>query len=249
MDLYQLRYFLEVARRLSFTRAAESLHVSPAAVSRSVGLLERSLGKRLFVRDRRHVALTADGETLKRAAERVFDEVEAARLELQAEKVPSMLRLASREMITNYLLPPAIAELDARFPRLAFGLYELEPRAMVAALKSDQIDLGFYYGEIPDAGLEPRPLGRLTSHVYAAKTLLRRNAALRSAKPEDLPFVAPRYFDADPSAASPDGFPDHRVKRQVRFEAEFLETHRRLVLDGLAVGVLPDLVVREELKK
>jgi hypothetical protein len=63
-----------------------------------------------------------------------------------------------------------------------------------------------------------------------------------------LPFVAPRYFRADPAEPSVDGFPDQRLPRDIRFEAEFLETHRRFVLDGLAAAVLPDFVVAEEEK-
>ena len=57
MDLYQLKYFLEVARELSFTRAAAGLGVSPSAVSRSVALLERSVKKKLFARTKRHVEI------------------------------------------------------------------------------------------------------------------------------------------------------------------------------------------------
>ena len=57
MDLYQLRYFLEAARHLSFTRAAKSAHVSVPAISRSVTLLERSLKRKLFVRGGRRVTL------------------------------------------------------------------------------------------------------------------------------------------------------------------------------------------------
>ena len=155
MDLYQLRAFLETARTLNFTRAAENLHLSPSAVSRSVSLLERSVGHSLFARTRRRVALTASGAALKVRAERVFDEVEAARAELAGpEAAPARLTVASREMITNYLLPAPLAEFKARWPGTAFGVFELEPEAMAAALKDDRADLGFYYSDLADPALE-----------------------------------------------------------------------------------------------
>lgn len=248
IDLYQLRAFLQAARALNFTRAAENLHVSPSAVSRSVALLERSVRARLFARSRRHVALTAAGAALKARAERVFDELERAEAELAGEDAgPRELRLASREMITNYLLPGPLAAFKARYPLTRFGLYELGPTEMAAALKNDRLDLGFYYADVPDPALERRHLGRLRSHVYASRAFLRAWGPAREL--ERLPFIAPRAFGADPSVPRADGFPDERLPREVRYEAEFLETHRRFVLDGLCVGVLPDLVMAREARR
>jgi DNA-binding transcriptional LysR family regulator len=252
MDLYQLRYFLEVARTGSFTRAAEALHVSTPAVSRSVTLLERSIKKKLFTRGPRHVSLTADGAYLKAQTERVYDLLEESRLQLAGgEHVgPAFLRVGSREMITNYLLAPALRAFRGRYPDTRFGFHELGPREMADALKKDWIDFAFYYhGEIPDHDIETKRVGELRSHVYAAKSLLPKGKVPASVEEVlKLPFVAPRYFRADPSEPSVDGFPDQRLPRDVRFEAEFLETHRRFVLDGLAAAVLPDFVVADEAK-
>lgn len=249
MDLYQLRYFLEVAREQSFSRAARNLHISPPAVSKSVALLEASLKRRLFTRSRRHVELTSGGELLKGRVERIYDLIEGARLELagQGPAGPAMLRVGSREMITNYLLPPALLAFRGRHPETRFGLYELGPRRMAEALKKDLIDFGFYYAGVPDPALEIRRLGALRSHVYAARSLLPAGKAPRSFRQVlSLPFIAPRYFQADPAEPSPDGFPDQRSPRNIQYEGEFLETHRRYVLDGVAAAVLPDFVVRRE---
>lgn len=253
MDLYQLRYFLEVARTGSFTRAAEGLHVSVPAVSRSVALLERSLGRTLLVRDRRGAALTADGAFLKAQVERVYDLVEGVRVEFagRAPGGPALLRVGSREMITNYLVAPSLLEFRGRHPETRFGLHELGRRETADALKKDWIDFAFdYHGEVPDPEIETRRLGALRSHVYASRSLLpggRVPSAVEGVL--KLPFVAPRYFRADPSEPSVDGFPDQRLPRDVRYEAEFLETHRRFVLDGVAAAVLPDFTIREEWRR
>jgi len=238
MDLYQLKYFLEVARELSFTRAAANLGVSPSAVSRSVALLENSVKKKLFARTKRHVALTVFGESLKVRAARIFDEVEGARLELDGEsQAPALLRIASREMITNYLLPGPLGEFKARHPSTRFGLFELEPEALADALKKDQVDFGFQYTTLDDPAIESHSLGRLRSHVYAAK------------KFSGSAFIAPRPFRPAPGLPSADGYPDRTQPREIQYEAEFLETHRRFVLQGLCAGVLPDLVMAGDLKR
>lgn len=251
MDLYQLRYFLEVSRTLNFTRAAENLGISTPAVSKSVALLERSVGQPLLTRSRRLVQLTQAGERLKAHAERVYDELEAARLDLRGEAgSPAMLKIGSREMITNYLLGPSLLDFRKKHPATRFGVYELGPREMAAALRKNQIDFGFYYSsEISDPTLEIRRLGRLDSHVYAAPSLW---SGSRAPKTFDdvrrLPFIAPRYFGADPSEPSLDGFPDQENPRSIQYEGEFLETHRRYALDGIAAAVLPDFTVKREWK-
>jgi DNA-binding transcriptional LysR family regulator len=251
MDLYQLRYFLEAARELSFTRAAENLHVSPSAVSRSMSLLELSVKKELFVRGKRRVTLSAAGDALKARAERIFDEIELAAAELAGEaQAPAALRLGSREMITNYLLPGPLAAFKTRWPDTRFAIVERDPGAMTAALKKDQLDLVFYYADVPDPALESVLLGKLRSHVYASKKYLK--SAPRPRTLGELlrhPFIAPPPFGAAPGFARPDGFPDQRYKRKILYEANSLEAHRRFVLSGLCVGVLPDVVMEDERRR
>ncbi|MBI5630761.1 MAG: LysR family transcriptional regulator [Elusimicrobia bacterium] len=252
MDLYQLRYFLEVARELSFTRAARNLYVSPPAVSKSVALLEASLKRKLFTRSRRRVELTSEGELLKSKVEKIYDILEGVRLELtgEAREGPSRLKIGSREMITNYLLSPCLAAFRKKYPNTRFGLYELEPRQMAEALRKDLVDFAFYYhGDIADPALEIRKVGAVRSHVYAAKSLLPQGRPPRNLEELlSLPYIAPRYFQSDPTEPSIDGFPDHRALRNIQYEGEFLETHRRYVIDGLAAAVLPDFVIRREWK-
>lgn len=72
MDLEQLRQFALVARHASVTRAAEELHMSQPALSRSVARLERDLGARLLERSPNRVALSAAGEVALGYAEEIL---------------------------------------------------------------------------------------------------------------------------------------------------------------------------------
>src|ERR1700753_959065 len=64
MELRHLEYFVAVAEELSFTRAAQRLHVVQSGVSSVIAALERELGATLFDRDRHSVALTEAGRAL-----------------------------------------------------------------------------------------------------------------------------------------------------------------------------------------
>ncbi len=72
MELRVLRYFLEVAREGSVTRAAERLHISQPTLSKQLKDLEGELGKKLLVRGSHDVKLTDEGQLLRRRAEDIL---------------------------------------------------------------------------------------------------------------------------------------------------------------------------------
>ena len=86
MELKQLRYFLQVAEYLNFSRAAEQLYISQPALSYQIAELERELGVELFVRDRRKVYLTPAGKALLEPARELLS---------RAEGLPQVARQSS----------------------------------------------------------------------------------------------------------------------------------------------------------
>src|SRR3979490_1222197 len=82
-DFRQLRYFVAVAERLHFGRAAEALHISQPPLSRAIRALEERLGVTLFARSRRRVELTPEGAALLEEARRVSSPLERTVLELR----------------------------------------------------------------------------------------------------------------------------------------------------------------------
>lgn len=76
MDTKQLRYFLEMADRLSFRETAEALYISQSALSRQISELEKELGAKLFRRSTRKVELTDEGHICLKNAQRIIDEAD-----------------------------------------------------------------------------------------------------------------------------------------------------------------------------
>ncbi|MEY2681893.1 MAG: LysR family transcriptional regulator [Betaproteobacteria bacterium] len=89
LSLRQIRIFSAAARHLSFSRAAEEMHLSAPAVSMQIKELEEELGSALFLRSGRKVALTPAGETFRIYAEKVLSallEAEAVMQTIQGAK-------------------------------------------------------------------------------------------------------------------------------------------------------------------
>ena len=110
--LIQLRYFVAVADELSFTRAAERLHLSQPSLSAQVRSLEAALGRPLFTRTTRRVELTPAGRELHERLTRVLGEIDDALAAARAG-APGRLRLAHGAGLER-VLPPVVGELARR---------------------------------------------------------------------------------------------------------------------------------------
>ncbi|MDO6708617.1 LysR substrate-binding domain-containing protein [Photobacterium sp. 1_MG-2023] len=101
-----LRYFEAAARRQSYSKAAEELFVSQAAVSQKIRQLEESLGCKLFYRQGRNMMLTPQGSSLFTDVSRGFDQILAGLNRIQAEPLEGILTVnTSRSFASRWLMP------------------------------------------------------------------------------------------------------------------------------------------------
>ncbi len=82
MDLKRIHYALALARELNFVRAAERLHLSQPALSRSIQTLEDELGLQLFDRDNRNVSVTRAGKVFLEQARRLAGQLHSLEQEM-----------------------------------------------------------------------------------------------------------------------------------------------------------------------
>ncbi len=118
MDFKQLRYFHEIVRLGSFTRAAEALYVAQPAVSVAIRKLEAELDLTLFHRNDRKVTLTDEGARLLPHAQRILQAVSDAQLEMQELKglTQGMVRVGIPGMLGSYYFPPILMAFRHRHP-------------------------------------------------------------------------------------------------------------------------------------
>jgi LysR family glycine cleavage system transcriptional activator len=103
--LPSLRVFEAAARHLSFTRAADELGVTPAAVSNQIRQLEEQLGRRLLNRTSRTMSLTPDGEVLRDGVAQALDSVARAIRQITTHQRPRLAITTSAAFAAKWLVP------------------------------------------------------------------------------------------------------------------------------------------------
>lgn len=153
--LAQLRAFVAVARAGGFSEAAAELAMSQSSLSEAVAGLERALGTRLLSRSGSGAALTATGHRVLTYAVQAIRATDDLLLSAQDESALSgTLTVAAYRSLGVHLLPAALAEVHARFPRLEVKVVHAEADA--ASVLSGQADVGLVMAS--DAPLLSYPL-------------------------------------------------------------------------------------------
>lgn len=118
MDVRSLKLFLALAQSLHFGRAAESVNLSPSALSRAIRRLEDELGCRLFARNNREVRLTAEGGVLLAQAEDLLERLQSLerRLRAGAEQLQGTVSLYCSVTASYSLLAGLLPEFRERHP-------------------------------------------------------------------------------------------------------------------------------------
>ena len=164
MELRHLHYFIAVAEELSFTRAAERLHIAQPPLSVQIRQLEEEIGTPLLQRTKRHVALTPAGRVFldeaRRALGIVDRGVQLARDMGQGRR--GSLRLGA-VYSSVYAVVPSLLRLFGRYyPHVAIELEEMTVQQQLDALAQGKIDVGILRSPINEPAVETRLLFRET---------------------------------------------------------------------------------------
>lgn len=233
----------ELSLRGTLAAVAEALAYSPSTVSQQLALLERDAGVPLLVPDGRRVRLTAQGVALAAHAARALDLDEQIRGELSTlDPGIARVRVAVMQTAALSLVPAMLRILRADRPALRVDVAQVAPEEALFELEARGFDVVVaeqYPGHTRELrpGLERDVLGGDPIRIAVpAGDTARELAALRDRawvlEPQG---TAARRWAVQQCRAA--GFePD------VRFELTDLSSHARLVADGQAVAVLPDLL-------
>ncbi len=141
--LNALRAFEAAARHLSFTRAAEELHVTQAAISHQVKALEEHLGRKLFRRLNRALLLTDDGQAYLPSVSRAFTLLNDATSDLLTKQAPGPLTVSALPSFAARWLVPRLGRFRHIRPDIDL---RIDPSTELADFAGGDVDVGIRYG-------------------------------------------------------------------------------------------------------
>jgi LysR family glycine cleavage system transcriptional activator len=181
LPLNTLRAFEAVGRHCHVRRAAEEMHLTHAAVSRQIRILEEQLASRLFHRENNRMQLTTAGRRFLVVVQQALDTLEEGVLHLDPESLAGELVVATTPTISVNWLPSVIKAFVGRYPEVELRFVTIEPHQRTLP---QQFDLAVCLGEPDVRGKRVRRIYQENYFPVAAPSLVAPEKPVN--KPQDL---------------------------------------------------------------
>jgi DNA-binding transcriptional LysR family regulator len=249
MEIGQLSAFVEVARRKSVSRAAESLYITQPALSARLQRLEGALGARLFSRTPRGMRLTEAGEAFLPYAVRALETLADGRRLVDSFERGGAGRLAlgAAPAVSTYVLPKLLKRFSVGHPRVAVRVKTGHSEEVLDLVLREQVDVGLVRAlRHPDIDSTPLYEDRLIlvaepGHRLAGgdeirlEELAREQLILfdRTSSYHELTSALFRRAGVQPSGV---------------MELDNIDAAKKMVQEGFGVALLPHTAVVDELE-
>ena len=174
MDRFNaMQAFARVVETGSFTKAAETLHMSKTSVTQLIQQLEARLRVKLLNRTTRKVNVTAEGAVYYERVVRLLADMDDAETSLTGAAVlpRGRLRVDVPSPLASMILVPALPAFHARYPDIQIDMGVSD---RIVDMINENVDCVVRGGELADQGLVARHVGDLRSGIYAAPGYLQR---------------------------------------------------------------------------
>ncbi|MEK7325894.1 MAG: LysR substrate-binding domain-containing protein, partial [Chloroflexota bacterium] len=247
MEIRHLTYFVAVAERLNFSRAAEDLHVAQPAISQQIRALETELGVPLFERLGKRVALTEAGKALLPHARQILAAVEAARNEIRERGALARgtVSLGAPPTVSAHILPARLTAFEQKYPGLDVTLREAGTETLVKLVEGGELDLAIVSTDFLPASVEAVPFWE-EAYVLAvgSKHPLSGRATVSMAELASEPFILfPEGYklrEVTLAACRRAGF-DPRVA----LDGGAMQSALQFVAAGLGVALVPEMALTD----
>jgi len=236
----QLRVFVEVARNLSFVRAAEALHLTPPAVTMQVKELESAIELPLFDRQGRKVALTTAGEYFLVYAKRLLATLKDADDAMSRfRKLETGLLTVGMVSTAKYFVPRLLTRFRQEHPGVEVKLQVSTNREqLVAMMNNGEVDLAIMGRPPREMATRAEPFAA-HPHVFVAPP---GHPITRSGHPPvsalaNYPLIV-REAASGTRALMDRFFQDHRVEARIAMEMPSNETIKQAVMAGMGLSFL-----------
>ncbi|MDN5311624.1 MAG: hypothetical protein PWQ68_597 [Thermoanaerobacteraceae bacterium] len=176
MDLLQIRYFVAVAKHLSFTKAAKNLFTTQPTVSKQIASLEKELDVQLFIRSKQFVLLTPAGEIMYKEFREILKKIDLTleNVKNESHKLEGKLHLGLHGLLDiNRLIPNFFKSFTAEFSNIDLVINSYSFKELRENLLNGNLDLIFtyFFEQAGNDMIQRIPLSRSNSKVYFSSQL------------------------------------------------------------------------------
>ena len=246
MELRQIKYFIEVAKREHVTEAAHALHVAQSAVSRQIFNLEAELGVDLFIREGRSVKLTPIGEMFLIHMEQAMRLIDNALREIAEYTDPDKgtIHIGFPSSLASYILPTVLSAFREKHEQVQFKLKQNSYHHLINDVIKGNIDMALL-GPVPHKEKKLKGTILFTEKIVAllpANHPLADKKVLQLSELRDDSFILfPKGYilrDIIMEACLHQGF-----QPTVAFEGEDIDAIKGLVSAGLGISLVPEITL------
>jgi len=151
----RLQVFTTVARLLSFTKAAESLHMTQPAVTFQIRQLEEYFNTRLFDRTHNRITLTEAGQLVKQYADQIISKYNEMDNEVRTltGDIQGPLLIGASTTIGEYFIPGIVGNYQSSFPEVKIRLHIANTNGIIHMVENNEIDIGIVEGPVNNKNL------------------------------------------------------------------------------------------------
>ena len=249
----RLQVFQTVARLLSFTKAAEELHMTQPAVTFQVRQLEEQFNTRLFDRTHNRISLTDAGKRVHECAERIFElyaEMDNSVRELTGD-ISGVLILGASTTIAEYMLPVLLGDFKLKYPDITIRLKVANTDGIVSQVENNTIDLGVVEASVNNKNLVVEKCR--TDHlvlIVPPGHELAKEEVVPIKRVADYPFIC-REEGSGTREVMIESMHDAGVSTSdlnIVMELGSLEAIKGAVESGMGVSILSNATIQKELK-
>lgn len=246
--LKSIEVFHQVVNQGGFTKAAQSLDMSVAMVSKHIAHLERLLGAKLLHRNSRNIHLTEAGEHYQKASAHALEVLDNAKQVAQGASIHPQgeLKITMPKWFANARVAGYLAEFGRLYPNIVLNL---SLSNQLVDLVAEGFDLALRLTDEPKPSLIARPLGRMEFYLMAsADYLAHHGTPITPAELDHHQAVLPTYVKMTQMAVRrrSDGAVFEIEPKAVILSNDTL-MNGELIRAGMGVGYLPSWIAKDDL--
>ena len=244
-----LRIFVEVVNTRNFTSAAKHLNLTPSAVSKQIGMLEKKLGVRLLNRTTRTVNPTEAGQLYFDRAKRILEELdEADALVADLDSTPrGTIKIAAEPIFGRAILGRIIADFKEQYPEVSAELF-LTDHSL--ELVKQGFDAGIHLGKLQDPTLTTDTIANHSVILCASEQYIKQYGQPKNVpelknhrliKISSMEFRRPRQLD--------DYFENLGIRQSFHLTVNDTDMAYHSAMLGVGIAPLPNYLVRPQIEK